>query len=169
MNHRTRHVKKNVISAAGQPHQCIMLCSRHHETFRALDLTVEAFDTRRNVIWNNLVPELRPESDDEVHSPRSGSRLANGRNCGGELPAFFRIRNIKLQIGVRGRSKSEDSSLRRLHAVIILGLLTRVCRRGGVGCPVGWRPGVRVGVEIEGSSGSRPGVRSGRWRGCRRR
>ena len=113
------HIEENVISAAGQPYQRIMLRARHNESFRALDLLVKAFDAGRGVIGNHIAPQLRPKADDEVHSSCGGPWFTDGGDCRRELFAFLRVQNVKLQVGMRGRSKSEDSSLRRVHAGII--------------------------------------------------
>ena len=124
MDDRAGHVEDNVISTAGQPHQGIVLRGWHNESFCAVDLrapdrVVEAFHALRRVVRNNIAPELRPEADDEVHSSRSGPWFTDSGDCRGELLAFFRVENVELEIRMRGRSKSEDSSLRRVHAGII--------------------------------------------------
>ncbi len=113
------HIEDNVISTTGQPYQRIMLRAWHNESFRTLDLGVEALHARRGVLWNNLAPELRPKADDEVHSSYGGPRFTDSGDCGGELLAFLCVQNVKLQVRMRGGSKGEDSSLRCVHAGII--------------------------------------------------
>src|ERR1700728_4212438 len=119
MHHRAGHIEDYVIRAARQPNKSVVLRGWHHESFRALDLFVEALNARRGVVWNDIAPEFRPKADDEVHSSRSGPWFTDSGDCRGELLAFRRVENVELQVGVRGRSKSEDSSLRRVHAVSI--------------------------------------------------
>src|SRR5882762_5571862 len=123
MDDRAGHIEDNVISTAGQPYHRIMLRAWHHESFCALDLFVKALDARRSVIGNNIAPELRPKTDDEVHSSCGGPWFTDRGNCRRELLAFLRLQNVKLQVRMRGRSKSEDSSLRRIHAGIISGAI----------------------------------------------
>ena len=113
------HIEDNVVSTAGQPYQRIMLRVGHHESFCALDLFVKALHTRRGVIRNDIAPELRPKADDEVHSSGSGPWFTDSGDGRGELPAFLCFEKVKLQVRVRRGSKSEDSSLRRIHAGII--------------------------------------------------
>jgi hypothetical protein len=113
---RAGHIEENVISTSGEPDQRIMLRAGHDEPFCALDLFVKAFDAWGNVIGNNVAPELRPKADDEVHSSRRGPWFTNGRDGRCKLFSFLRVQNIKLEVRMRGRSKSKDSSLRRVHA-----------------------------------------------------
>ena len=68
-----------------------MLRAWHDESFFALRL-VEAFNVRSCPLFVNR---------------RDGRR---------ELSAFRWVQNIELQIRVRGRSKSENAGLRRVHA-----------------------------------------------------
>ena len=42
--------------------------------------------------------------------------FTNSRDGRCELFAFLRVQNIKLEVRMGGRSKSKDSSLRRIHA-----------------------------------------------------
>src|ERR1700751_3361558 len=114
MDDCTGHIEDNVKSTAGQPHQRIVLRAWHNESFCALDLFVEALHTRRRVVRNNIAPELRPKTDDEVHSSGGGSWFTDSGNRRGKLLPLLRVQNVKLQIRMRGRSKSEDSSLRRV-------------------------------------------------------
>src|ERR1700685_4372824 len=100
-----------------------MLRARHNESFRALDLVVKALHVRRSIVRNNIAPKLRPKADDEVHSSRRGSRFTDSGDRRGELPVFLRVHKVELQVRVRRGSKSEDSSLRRIHAAIILGVI----------------------------------------------
>src|SRR5580765_719235 len=93
-----------------------MLRAGHDEPFCALDLFVKAFKAWRDVIGNDIAPQLGPKADDEVHSSCGGPWLTNGGDCGCELFAILRVQNIKLEVRMRGRSKSKDSSLRRIHA-----------------------------------------------------
>src|ERR1700745_3485824 len=130
MNACAGHIEENVKSTAGQPHQRIMLRAWHNESFCALDLFVKALHTRRRVVWNNIAPQLRSKADDEVHSSGSGPWFTDSGNCRGKLLPLLRVQNVKLQIRMRGRSKSEDSSLRRVHARIISG--TILANRGSV-------------------------------------
>src|SRR5262249_20335663 len=92
-----------------------MLRAGHDESFRAPDLLVEALDSRGSVIGRDVAPKLGPKTDHEVHSSRCGPGFANGGDCRSELFVLRRIQNVKFQVRVRGRSKSEDSSLRRIH------------------------------------------------------
>src|ERR1700744_6521738 len=119
MNDLAGHIEDNVVSTAGEPHQRIMLRIGHHESFCALDLFVKALHTRRGVIRNDIAPELRSKANDEVHSSSSGPWFTDRGDGRGELLAFFRFAKIKLQVRVRRGSKSEYSSLRRVHAGII--------------------------------------------------
>src|SRR5580692_8822055 len=119
MDHRAGHIEDNVISTAGKPYQCIVLRAWHNESFCALDLFVKTLHACGGVIRNNLAPELRPKADDEVHSSCRGPWFSDSGDCRGELLGFLRVQNVKLQVRMRGRSKSEDSSLRRVHAGII--------------------------------------------------
>ena len=119
MDDRAGHIEENVISTAGEPYQRIMLRGWHNEFFCALDLFVEAFDGRRGVVWNNIPPELWPKADYEVHSSGGGPWFADSGDGRGELLGFLRVKNVKLEVRMRGRSKSEDSSLGRVHAGII--------------------------------------------------
>jgi hypothetical protein len=91
----------------------------HNESFCTLDRVVKALHARRGIIRNNIAPELRPKADDEVHSSRGGAWFTDSRDGRGELLALLRVQNVKLKVGMRGGSKSEDSSLRRVHAGII--------------------------------------------------
>src|ERR1700689_2147370 len=133
MNDRARHIEDDVISTAGEPYQRVMLRAGHNEAFCALNLVVEALHLERGVSWRNRPPELRPKADDEVHSSGSGPWLTDGGDCRGEFVAFLRVQNVKLQVRVRGRPKSEDSSLRRVHA----GIISAGCDSGRVWLP--WR------------------------------
>src|SRR5216683_2429510 len=126
-----------------------MLRAWHNESLSALDLVVKALHARNRVIWNNIAPELRPKADDEVHSSCGGPWFTNRGDCRRELLAFLRVQNVKLQVRMRGRSKSEDSSLRRVHAGIISGAmlantteLDRVATAAIRGITNGKRPGV---------------------------
>src|ERR1700733_10936443 len=121
MDDRAGHIEDNVISTARQPYQRIMLRGWHNESFCALDLVVKSLHARRVVLWNNIAPELRPKADNEVHSSRGGPWFTDSGDCRGELLAFLRVQKVKLQVRMRGRSKSEDSSLRRVHPGIISG------------------------------------------------
>src|SRR6202011_544445 len=94
-----------------------------NESFCALDLVVKALQARRGVIWNNIAPELRPKADDKVHPSCGGPWFTDSGDCRGELLAFLRVQNVKLQVRVRRGSKSEDSNLRRVHAGIISGTI----------------------------------------------
>src|ERR1700722_2421389 len=123
MNDRAGHIEDNVISTAGQPYQRIMLRSWHNESLCALDLFIKTLDARSSVTGNNIAPELRPKADDEVHSSCGGTRFTDRRNCRRKLIALLSVQNVKLQVRMRGRSKSEDSSLRRVHAGIISGTI----------------------------------------------
>ena len=116
MDDRAGHIEDDVISTAGQPYQRVVLRGWHDESFCALDRFVKTLDARRRVIGNNIAPELRPKADDEVHSSGGGAWFTDGGNCGRELIAFLGIQNVKLQVRMRGRSQSEDSGLRRVHA-----------------------------------------------------
>src|ERR1700719_2573688 len=100
-----------------------MLRAWHNESFCALDLAVKALYVRRGIVGNNIAPELRPKADHEVHSSCGGSWFTDSGDRRGELLAFLRVQNVKLQVRMRGRSKSEDSSLRRVHAGIIWGTI----------------------------------------------
>ena len=93
-----------------------MLRAGHDETFYALDLFVKAFYVRRDVIGNDIAPQLGPKADDEVHASGGGPWFTNGGDRRCELFAFLRVQNIKLEVRMGGRSKSKDSSLRRIHA-----------------------------------------------------
>jgi len=123
MDDRTGHIEDNVISTAGQPYQRIMLRAWHDEILCALNLLVKARDARRSVIGNNIAPELRPKADDEVHPSGGGPWFTDSGDCRRELMAFLCVQNVKLQVRMRGRSQSEDSSLRRVHAGIISGTI----------------------------------------------
>src|ERR1700722_2876692 len=118
-NNRARHIEDNVVRAAGEPHHRIVLRARHHESFNASDLFVEARHARWSVIRNKIAPELRPKPDHEVHSSRGGPRFTDGGDCGRELLALLCVQNVELQVSVRGGSQSKDSSLRCVHARII--------------------------------------------------
>src|SRR5579859_1006066 len=96
-----------------------MLRAWHDESFCALDLVVKALHARRSILWSNIAPQLRPKADDEVHSSCGGPWFTDSGDCRGKLLALLRIQNVKLQVSMRGRSKSKDSSLRRVHAGII--------------------------------------------------
>src|SRR5271167_3976382 len=100
-----------------------MLRAWHNESFCAFDLVVEALYARRSVVWNSIAPELRPRADDEVHSACGRPWFANSGDCRGELFAFLRVQDVELQVRMSGRSKSKDSSLRRVHAGIISGAI----------------------------------------------
>src|SRR5580698_529707 len=121
MDDRAGHIEDNVISTAGEPNHRIMLRARHYKPFCAFDLVVKSLDAQRSVVWNNIAPELRPKADDEVHSACGGPWFTNGGDGGRELLAFLRVQNVELQVRMRGRSKSKDSSLGRVHAGIISG------------------------------------------------
>jgi hypothetical protein len=95
MDDRAGHIEDNVISTAGQPYQRIMLRAWHNEPFCAPDLFVKALDARRNVIGNDIAPELRPKADNEVHSSCGGSWFTDSGNCRHELFAFLRVQNVK--------------------------------------------------------------------------
>ena len=82
-----------------------MLRAWHNESFCAPDLLVKALHARRGVIWDNIAPELRPKADDEVHSSCSGPWFTDSGDCRGELLAFLRVQNVKLQVRMGGRSK----------------------------------------------------------------
>src|SRR6202011_4261995 len=145
MDDRAGHIEDNVVSAAGQPYQRIMLCAWHNESFCALDLVVKALHAWRGVIWNNIAPELRPKADDEVHSSCRGPGFTDRGDCRGEFLAFLRVEKIKLQVCMRGGSKSEDSRLRRVHAGIISGTIlgnTSELERRRHG-PPSFDPGIR--------------------------
>jgi hypothetical protein len=107
------------MSTAGQPDHRIMLGGRHNESFCALFL-IEGLHAGGGVLWSKIAPELRPKADDEVHSSCSGSWFTDSGDGRGELLAFLRVQNVKLQVRMRGGSKSEDSSLRRVHAGIMI-------------------------------------------------
>src|ERR1700749_2118764 len=98
-----------------------MLGGGHNESFYSPDFFVEAFHARRDVIRNDVAPELGPETDDEVHSACGGPRFTDRGDCRGEALALLRIQKIKLQVSMRGGAKSEDAGLRRKHAGIISG------------------------------------------------
>jgi hypothetical protein len=115
------HIEDNVIRTAGQPYQRIMLRGWHDKSFCALDLVVKARHARRGVIRNDIAPKLRPKADDEVHSSCGGPWFTDRGDCRSELLASLCVQKVKLQIRMRGRSKSEDSSLGRVHAGIISG------------------------------------------------
>src|ERR1700733_12534465 len=123
MDHRAGHIEDNVIRTAGQPYQRIVLRGWHHESFRSMDLVVEALHARKRFLGNNLAPQLRSKANDEVHSSRRRPGFTDSGDCRGELPAFLRVQNVKLQVRMRGRSKSEDSSLRRVHTASISGTI----------------------------------------------
>src|SRR5579872_1764426 len=123
MDDRPGHVEDHIISTARQPYHRIMLRAWHSESFSALDIAVEAFDAGRGVIWYEITPELRPKADDEVHSTSGGSRFPDSGDCRRELFIFLPVHNVKLQVRMRGCSKSEDPSLRRVHAGIISGAI----------------------------------------------
>jgi len=93
-----------------------MLRVRHNKSFYALNLFVKALHTRRGIIWNKLAPKLRPKADDEVHSSRGGPWFTDSGDCRGELFAILCVQKVKLQVRVRRRSQSENSSLWRVHA-----------------------------------------------------
>src|ERR1700728_3879553 len=118
MDYRAGHVEDNVISTAGKPYQRVVLRGRHHESFYALDLVIEASHVRRSVLWNNIAPEFKPKSDDEIYSSGSGPWFTDSGDIGGDLLAFLRVQNVKFQVRMRRRSKSENSSLRCVHAGI---------------------------------------------------
>src|SRR5215467_1102002 len=92
-----------------------MLRARHNESFCAPDLVIKARDSRRSVIWKDIATKLRPKTDDEIHSSCRGPGFADRGDCRREPLAFLRIQSVKFQVRVRGRSKSEDSSLRCVH------------------------------------------------------
>src|SRR5215831_4337607 len=92
-----------------------MLRARHNESFRVPDLVIKARDSRRSVIWKDIAPKLRPKTDDEVHSSCRGPGFADRGDSRREPFVLSRIQIVKFQVRVRGRSKSEDSSLRRVH------------------------------------------------------
>src|SRR5258708_27002202 len=100
-----------------------MLRAWHNKSVCALDLVVKALQTRRGSIWNNVAPELRPKADDEVHSSCGGPWFTDSGDCRGELLAFLRVQNVKLQVRMRRGSKSEDSRLRRVHAGIVSAII----------------------------------------------
>ena len=100
-----------------------MLRAWHNEPFCTPDLAVKARDARRSVVRNNIAPELGPKADDEVHSSCGGPWFTDSGDCGHELLALLWVQNVKLQIRMGGRPKSEDSSLRRVHAGIIAGTI----------------------------------------------
>jgi hypothetical protein len=119
MDHRARHIEDDIIGTPGEPYQRVVLRGRHNESFRALNLFVEALHSQRSILWNNIAPELRPKANDEVHTSRRGPGFADSGHCGGKILAFLRVQNVKLQIRMSGSPKSKDSSLRRAHAVSI--------------------------------------------------
>src|SRR5215469_16536335 len=96
-----------------------MLRAWHNKSFFALDRTVEALNAGRRGVGNNIAPELRPKTNHEIHSSRGGPWLPDRRDCRSEPHGFRRIVEVKLQVRMRGGSKSEDSSLRRVHPRII--------------------------------------------------
>src|ERR1700679_2231327 len=119
MDDRAGHIEDDIIRTAGEPYQRIVLRAWHNKFFCSLDCVVEALHARRRVVWNNIAPELRPKADDEVHSSCGGPWFTDSGDGRGELLAFLRVQNVKLQVRMRGRSKGENSSLRRVHAGII--------------------------------------------------
>src|SRR6185437_6961225 len=116
MDDRAGHIEDNVISTAGEPYQRIVLRARHNESFCALDLFVKSFYARGRIAGSNIAPELGAEADDEVHSSGGGPWLTDSGDGRGELFAVLRVQNVEFQVRMRGRSKSEDASLRRIHA-----------------------------------------------------
>src|SRR5277367_6540033 len=96
-----------------------MLRAWHDESFCASDLVIKARYAWRGVIWSDVAPELGPKTDDEVHSACGGPWFTDRGDGRGELLAFLRVQNVKLQVRMRGGSKNEDSSLRRVHQGII--------------------------------------------------
>src|SRR5229473_4011956 len=119
MDDSTGHIEDNVISTAGQPYQRVMLRGRHNKSFGALNLFVKALHTRRGIIWSKFAPKLGPKADNEVHSSCGGPWFTDSGDCRGKLLALLHVQKVKLQVRVRGSSKSEDSSLRCVHAGII--------------------------------------------------
>src|SRR5262245_65155269 len=115
MDDCTSHTEDNVVGTAGQPNQHIMLRARHNESFLSFYLLIKALDSRRNVIGKDIAPKLGPKTNDEVHSSSRGPWFADGGDCSCELLFLLRVQNVKFQVRVRGRSKREYSSLRRVH------------------------------------------------------
>src|SRR5271156_448719 len=159
MDDRAGHIEDNVISTARQPYQRIMLRAWHDESFCASDIAVKAPDARRSVVGNNIAPELRSKADDEVYSPCSGSWFTDSGDCRGKLLAFLRVQNVKLQVRMRGRSKSEDSSLRRVHAGIISGTIladvSDLDRVAAAKVPQNYQRGTRPRLQTGSASGRR--------------
>ena len=80
---RLRGVEKNVVGAAGEPDDGVVLGRRHHETLDTDDVVVETREVRRSFVGRDPAPQLGPEPDDEIHSADGGSRLAQrGDQCG---------------------------------------------------------------------------------------
>src|SRR5579872_3654090 len=113
MDDRAGHIEEDVIRTAREPYQRVMLRAGHNEPFGALNSLVKAHNARWSVIGNNIAPQLRPEADDEVHSSCGGPRFTNCGNCGRKFVALLCVQNVNLQVRMRGRSQSEDASLRR--------------------------------------------------------
>src|SRR5882672_5462903 len=121
MDNGAGHIEDNVVRTARQPYQRIMLGAWHNKSFCTLDLFVKALHAWRGIIWNNFAPELGAKANDEVHSSCGSPWFSDSGDCRGKFLAFVCVQNVKLQVGMRGRSKREDSSLRRIHAGIISG------------------------------------------------
>ena len=103
--------------------------ARHHESVNAPDLLVEPLHAFRHIARSQAAPQLRPEADDEIHSSRRRSWLPYVRNLRRELLTLCRIRDVELQVRVRRRAKSKNSSLGRVHAGIISSACRQSCRR----------------------------------------
>src|ERR1700684_2887985 len=93
-----------------------MLLAWHNESVCAPDLLITPHP-RRRVMRNNFSPELWPKADDKVHSSCGRARFTDSGDCRGELPDFLRVQNVRLQVRMRARSKSEDSRLGRVHVI----------------------------------------------------
>jgi hypothetical protein len=119
MNDGASHIEDNVIGAAGQPHQSVMLRAWHDEALYTLDRFVETFEAGRGVVGKEITPQFGPKPDYKVHACCGGSRLTDRGDRRGEFFALLRVQEVKLKVRVRGGPEREDSSLRRVHAGII--------------------------------------------------
>jgi hypothetical protein len=110
-----RDVEEYVVPTSRKPQDGIVLCGRHDEPVFPGDFRVESLYACGRVIGSDFVPQLRPEPYDQVDSANGGSRLAQSGDCENELFPVAFVQDIKFQVRVRCRSKSEYSCLRSLH------------------------------------------------------
>ena len=115
-----RDLEDDVVGAAGQPEDGVVLGRGHHETLRPGQGRVESLRACRRVVARDLAPQLGPEAGDEVDAFHGRARLAQRRDRSDELRPQRRIRRVELEIGVRRGPESENAGLRVIHAGRIL-------------------------------------------------